>query len=441
MKDSRRGSVWLKKSSFLVWVTVAAIGMSGCSGAALALLEEQVPKQAEGSPETSFLALEDLGIREDNSGDVAVVSAGDCFLYTDGYTYAGNTLSESEQIWYRDIEWALGNMQGTVKLSPEGLSAGLDESHIDRIFQYVLNDHPEIFYVEGYTYTKYTRGDKVVAIDFAGTYNQDRETAVARKKEIESAVEEIIGPAREWSDDYAKIKYVYEILIQRTDYDVHATDNQNIYSVLVNRASVCQGYAKAFQYLMYRLNVECALVQGHVIETGEGHAWNLVKSNGSYYYVDPTWGDISYQDGEQGTDDSIYDKAKLSEDDATLPGVSYDYLCITTAQMQQTHELTSSEEMPECVDIRDNYYVREDALFTSYDEEQMGRLVDKRLSQGRRDISLRCSNRACYDEMQSALLDRQELFGYLSGSGIQTFVYSCNESQLTMTFFMMTSER
>lgn len=453
MRKSRRGNGYYGRCTCLMMTLCIAICLAGCSAEdVLGMTGEDLLAQAQqDSVKTRrTLSLEELESKDaakeatQNAGEAYHIAVGDSLLYEGGSTYALEELSEGEKIWYRDMEQALGNMQGTVKLSEAGLKAGLDESHVDKIFQSVLNDHPELFYVEGYSYTKYTKGTRTVAVDFTGTYSCDAETAYYRKQEIELAVDEMLQPALQLEDDYEKIKYVYEALIERTDYDINALDNQNIYSVFVNRASVCQGYAKAFQYLMYRLDVDCALVQGKVIETGEGHAWNLVKSNNAYYYVDPTWGDISYQSTQstQSTElegEQVQQNAVQQTSEVGLPSISYDYLCITTDQLLHTHELTASEGLPICRDTKDNYYVREGALFEEYDEEQMTALVNKRLAEGRKDIAIRCSNKACYDEMREALLDRQELFSYLAGSGIQSFVYSCNESQMTLTFFMMTS--
>lgn len=447
MSKSRRDNRCYKSRVVLMLMLCMALCMTGCSmeeilGMTGEELLVQMESESTGTARTlSLEELEDKAAAEDvtaNGAEAYHITVGDSLLYEGGSAYAREELSAGEKIWYDDMEQALGYMQESVKLSEEGLKAGLDESHVDKIFQSVLNDHPELFYVEGYSYTKYTRGNKTVAVEFSGTYSQDIESVYARKQEIELAVSQMLKPARELEDDYEKIKYIYETLIECTDYQVDSEDNQNIYSVFVNRASVCQGYAKAFQYLMYQLDMDCALVQGTVTETGEGHAWNLVRSNGAYYYVDPTWGDISYQSAERGGED-VSENTSQQTNGGALPGVSYDYLCITTEQLLQTHTPASPVELPVCQEISDNYYVREDALFTEYDEEQMTQLVEKRLAEGRSDISLRCSDQACYEEMKQALLDRQELFSYLAGSGIQSFVYSCNDSQLTLTFFMMTS--
>lgn len=436
------GNLCYKSILTAVFLICAVLCTSGCSPEWLLWQPGEQTVSRDGSERQ--LLLEELERQAKlmvSEGD-APVSGGDAeasapwelpengsLLNEGGSAYAYSTLNESEQMWYRDMAQAMGTMTDKVKLSEKGIRAGLNEHCVDKIFQSVLNDHPELFYVEGYSYTKFTWGQRTVAIEFTGTYNLDWDKAVERRREIEAAADRLLAGAPQETDDYEKIKYVYETLIYETDYDLEASENQNIYSVLVGHASVCQGYAKAFQYLMHRMGVECALVQGEVLDTGEGHAWNLVRADGDYYYVDATWGDIFYQSTDQDANREA------------LPEISYDYLCITTEQLERTHVLDKSEPMPECTAEADNYYVRENALFTDYDKEKLAELVERRLEQGSLCIALRCADEVCYRTMYEALLDRREIFDYLAGTGINSFVYSNNDRQLTLTFFMVTSKR
>lgn len=338
-------------------------------------------------------------------------------------TYAYNSLSPEMQIWYKNIEDALGNMKNDVRLADECLEAGLDEKHIDTIFQCVLNDHPEIFYVDGYTYTKYSRGDTVVAISFSGTYQMSMEDALVRKEEIEQAIAPILAGISMNASDYDKVKYVFDTIIKNTNYDLSAPDNQNIYSVFVGHRSVCQGYAKATQYLLNKLNIESTLVQG-TVDNGEGHAWNLVCLDDSWYYVDTTWGDASYQmQGDSG--DSILH----------MPEVNYDYLCVTTEQLLRTHVITPYVPMPECVDTAANYYVREGTLLTEYNKEQVQQLFWKMLEEKRTDLTLKCSNESCFNEVKVSLIDNQEIFDYLPAD-YGKISYAHNEGQLSLTFWV-----
>ena len=312
-------------------------------------------------------------------------------------------------------------MTDTVKLSTEPIEQGLDEQDIDRIFQCVLIDHPEIFYTTGYTYTKYSRGDRTVGIDFAGTYSLPGEEAVRKAEEIRVRASEWLSEIPSDASEYDKVKAVYEKIIFSTDYDLNASDNQNIASVFLGNSSVCQGYAKATQYLLNRLGVMCTLVQG-TVDTGEAHAWNLVRVDGDYYYVDTTWGDASYR---------MEDGSGKEE----LPEINYDYLCVTTQELLRTHRIESVVAMPECTATQANYYVREGVYFTSYDAEQMQSIFDRAWESGRTEITLKCADEECYREICRVLIDEQEIFSYMPENS-STIAYAQNGKQLSLTFWV-----
>lgn len=343
-------------------------------------------------------------------------------------TFGYNQLSGVEQIWYRDIEQILLQMEEKGNLSEAGLKAGLDESCIDRIFQRVMDDHPELFYVDGYSYTNYTRDIRTVAIEFSGTYNLSPEEAMAYREQIDTEVEKLLNGLCETKDDYEKVKFTYETLILNTEYDLNAPRNQDIYSVFVEHASVCQGYAKAFQYLCNRLGVECALIQGRVKSTGELHTWNLVRADGDYYYVDTTWGDVTFD--------------KETDERKEIPKISYDYLCVTDQVLGETHEPEEGLILPECYAVADNYYVREGARFDTYDTEKLKMLISRAIQDGSNLVTLQCTGQECYEQMHRSLIEEKEFFTFLEETQDQeyeSFVYMDNDSQFTLTFFMMTS--
>lgn len=376
-------------------------------------VSQAAPEQLSQSPVQGGMA---LGEKEQTADE-------GFFLEEEANDFACRSLNEAEAVWYHDIESILGSFGEKVRLSEEGLQAGLVEKDIDRIFQCVLNDHPELFYVEGYSYVKYSRGDVLTAIAFSGTYSMDRETAVLRREEIEKAAEEILAGISAQASDYDKVKYVYDTVITATDYELQAPDNQNIYSVLVNHRSVCQGYAKATQYLLNRLGVECTLVLG-TVKSGEGHAWNLAKVDGSYYYLDTTWGDASYQMGETGTIAGF-----------VMPAINYDYLNITTQELVRTHTVGGDVPMPLCTAKDANYYVREGAWFDSCDIERIGQLFDKATACSKTDVTIKCADANCYEEMMDFLIRRQKIFEIWKASGSH-IAYAQNENQLSMTFWM-----
>ncbi len=331
--------------------------------------------------------------------------------------YAFGRLSEEEQEVYLEILEALLQFKENVKLS------SCDKELISRVFQCVLNDHPEIFYVDGYSYTEYTLGSILKKITFTGSYRFSPEEVVEKQRQIDSYVNQCLAGMPENADEYEKVKYVYEYLIHHTDYDAAAKDSQNICSVFLEQKSVCQGYAKATQYLLNRAGVFATLVLGRVVG-GEGHAWNLVRIDGEYYYVDTTWGDASYQ--AVGGGDYPVEK---------IPTINYDYLCVTTEQMEQTHTRENVVEMPECTSMDANFYVREGVYFTDFDEEKIEKIFTDSYERGDTYVTLKCEGPDIYRKMQETLIGEQGVFRYLDCPD-KAVSYVENEKQYSLSFWL-----
>ena len=337
-----------------------------------------------------------------------------------GSRYALQFMNSAQKLWYEDIEHILGSMAEEGELSAEGLKEGLTDKDIEHIFYCVCMDHPELFYVTGYSFVTHMIGDKVVGYVFSGSYAYDRETALHKEKEIEWAAKDFLSGLPNGgknAGDYEKIKYVYEKLILETEYSLDAPDNQSIYSALVGKLSVCQGYAKAMQYLLNELGVECTLVQGEV--QGEPHGWNLVKADGEYYYVDVTWGDNSYHPNSGPT---------------AAPEI-LDYLLVTSDEMCKERRIEEIVPLPNCTATSDNYFIRENAYFESLDEYRLEMLFMMATAENAWQVSLKCSDVGCFNEIKDFLLNKNKVFDYYL-MGEKQISYYQNEELHCLTFWV-----
>jgi len=331
-----------------------------------------------------------------------------------GYDYT--QLSGGEQQLYMEILGALREQRTDVPVSTA------EEAVFEKVFQCVMDDHPEIFYVDGYTFIKYTKGDTVKGNAFSGSYIYDAQEIAQRWGQIQEETERILAGVPD-TGEYEKVRYIYEYLITNTEYVQGSEDNQNICSVFLNGKSVCQGYAKAAQFLFRLLGLESAFVTGKV-ESGEDHAWNVVKIDGAYYHVDTTWGDASYV--VNGSDSGY---------DGKLPEINYEYLCVPDGQLFGTHTVLGPVPIPPCRSMEANYYVREGAYFTEADMDKVAQLFKAAYESGTEYVTLKCADRDVYEEMESRLIQKQEVFRYLHMDD-GTVAYTTNASQLALSFWL-----
>lgn len=416
MKARNRKSLW---GLMVTGLLAAILFLNGCSYEELACEvrdylqlnnEEQVLLKDEDSGTVSARELEDV--------EQAPAEAVDGLKEEQTQAFHYNRLSEPEQKLYGEILYILQEHLEDIQISTT------DSGEVEKVFQCVLNDHPEIFYVEGYTLTRYALGEELKMMTLSGTYSMPPETIEAKKQLIDSYVNQcfVSLPTGDGSQ-YAIARYVYEYLIENTEYDAGAPDNQNICSVFITHRSVCQGYAKATQYLLQKAGIEATLIMG-TVQNGEGHAWNLVKLDGENYFMDTTWGDASYQMTEGSVQNA-----------GSLPPINYDYLCVTTGQLSKTHTIEEVVPVPVCTAMTDNYYVREGLYFTELSKDRIADVFARAYERQSSYVTLKCSSREVYEEIRRFLIEEQGIFEFLNPD-TGTVSYAENVEQLDLSFWL-----
>ena len=260
-----------------------------------------------------------------------------------------------------------------------------DDDTVNRIYHAVLKDHPELFWAhnrEKIYKTTYTDSDYC-------TFSPGYIYTEAEIKEIRSAMEEayqnVLAQIPEGADDYEKVQTVYTYVIDNTAYQ-ESNDDQSIAGTFWKKEAVCAGYAGAVQYLLERLGVSCIYVDGSAAGSTEGHAWNIVKLDGEYYYVDATNGD--QPDFLNG------DAAQLVEHKTTV----YDYLCPFPLEYESVYTASSEFEVPECTSTAMNFYVLNQGCFDTYDWQSVYDYCKMRLDNGAAVVRFKFSGQEAFGQ-------------------------------------------
>lgn len=248
----------------------------------------------------------------------------------DKYFY--NQLDKYSKIIYNALETNKENMKtGTyeVNLGTEFssvLSSDNGEELLGDYYQSAIEaytyDNPDVFYLDfGKLYLNIEttiKGSKKTYRVFMNSGNDSNYliNEFSSKERINSGLNEIekvkaYFVQNKKTDTYENIKLVHDYLVESIEYDqtLSQANIYDLYGAIVNKKSVCEGYAKAFKYLMDSLNIPCTIVIGKATNSEgktENHAWNYVQLNGTWYAVDSTWDDPILVGGGFLTNSSKY---------------------------------------------------------------------------------------------------------------------------------------
>ena len=231
-----------------------------------------------------------------------------------GYYY--NQLSDYGKVIYYGLYKNKDNLKtGTYVIEyEESFSRLLDQENgskkLKDEYELAVNafvfDYPEVFYVDISKMTLVT--EIITKLSFIRTYNvyiaPDGESYLyddfKDKEELEDAIDKIEKIRNDlvnanYNNDIEKIQAAHNYLIENVEYSKEIKDDMyGIYGALVKGEAVCNGYAKAFKYILDGMNIPCVLVSGIGINSNgetESHAWNYVLIKDVWYAVDVTWDD------------------------------------------------------------------------------------------------------------------------------------------------------
>ena len=112
--------------------------------------------------------------------------------------------------------------------------------------------------------------------------------------------------------DYEKFYRIYTYLLHRNEYALcedGCTPDMTYYTAvdaMKYGKSVCNGYSQVLHRMLSRAGLTSYTIIGTSSTTSELHIWNLVRLDGVYYYVDPTWDDEFVTNTNCTIENSLY---------------------------------------------------------------------------------------------------------------------------------------
>lgn len=276
---------------------------------------------------------------------------------------------------------------------PEKIAVNpLTQTELDNVFEAVLYDTTDLFFLDESCSMK-TEGTKTY---FIPSYLNTREEYLKKKEELDKQVNAIVTRAMEIEDEYERELFIHNAVIEGCSYiNKSGGDASGAYGCLVQGKSSCAGYARAMKMIFDKCSVENHFALG---ETGnsqggtDGHIWNIIKINGSFYHVDATW-----------------------DDNDVLKESKYTYFNVDDKEIQLTHSV-EKRFLGECTDRKDNYFVRNGLYLTEYNEKA-GNVISQKLAEfadnSQSQLAVKFADEGLYKKALTELFEKEGVYRLL----------------------------
>jgi len=266
--------------------------------------------------------------------------------------------AEIESIILKSLQRRSTAIKIDAAIEPRSIPEHEIEVFVDRVFavyQRVFLNHPEFFYLSGSINVNYSREGIQGYLSSMTVKPVYRDSfADLNEQQLDQQIQEVLAAAQSIKDKivgqtsvpWKQLLLLHDYLVRTIVYE-SSQDQQfnNVYSALIGKKTLCQGYAQSFQMIAQSLGFKVMMVMGE--SEGIGHAWNIVKLDGQYYHIDVTF------------DDPVPDGGSASP-------IQHVHFLRSDALMDGSHTWKRAD-YPQCPSDGAHYYRKQDLTVDSLD--------------------------------------------------------------------------
>lgn len=321
--------------------------------------------------------------------------------------YAYETLTDD---YVKELYMRIAKSVDTVYAPNITTTGSLSDYQITQALQAYRNDHPETFWLTGES--KYYVKNNSTTVEFE--YSIEPSEILSAKETFENKIDNILNDLPSGSD-FEKEEYINNYIIENCKYDDAAAQIENIegnendaYGALVDGSAVCEGYARAFQLLCNKADIDCVMVSGTVDNTN--HAWNCVKIGGEWYQIDVTWNDTDGDKDYLQNDYFNLTDSLMLEDHTLSPKYSD-----VDAQSFQNVESWCNFYVPKCTAEKYNYYKYKYPTVSDLDNaDDVSRAIAKSAKNGDKYFSIVVDKNTDFEYMYDEMMNDGYLYNWLT---------------------------
>ena len=160
----------------------------------------------------------------------------------------------------------------------------IHKDDIIEVFKSAVFSAPDIFYVDASSIRYQFNPDTNRVATITPTYIFNRSKLDSYIKKFNKAVDAFLDDVSDDWSDFKKALIIHDRIVASCSYNKVDDTSYTSYSVLVNKQGNCEGYSRAYSYLLSKVGIDTKCINS----SAAAHLWTYVKIGGEWYHTDVT---------------------------------------------------------------------------------------------------------------------------------------------------------